>query len=57
MLASNVRLEQISYIISQNTLKKILIQVTRQTDNKQLSLCLLKEILKGDEVYCKFVEG
>ena len=54
-LLSNASREQIEYVVSVKNLRKLSIQLVRQTASKQVVLSLLKLILKGYESYNSFV--
>lgn len=46
-----------TYIISTETFKKIIIQFVRQRQHKQIVMALLKELTKGIEDYRELVES
>ena len=52
-----IRLEQVEFLISDSILKKLILQLTRQVEHKEVILTLFKLILKGTPCFMEFVKG
>ena len=52
-----IKLQQIEYVVSELTLRKIVLQLTRQIEFKEIVLTLLRLVLRGGRNFQKIVEG